>query len=169
MSAVKIRLPEQKKLSFKWKPGGLRRIEARRVEHGWVVLVATSDATEGDHEYACADWAEALLVMGDCFAWDTSEAKEAAKPVEIVGPGFRQFPKFPDTFVRFDIDGDYVTAVFREWGVECRRTVTVLSRHIQWLSDIIGLDVAERGPWFAVLIELRAKSAAALAKEGAGA
>ena len=70
--------------------------------------------------------------------------------------------------MRFDVDGAVdVTAVFREWGVECRRTPGGLYRHIEWLRITIHLDTDELDPWYAVLAELRAKNAAAVANEGA--
>ncbi len=156
-------------LSFKWKPGNLERFEVETAEDGFVVEVWARQASGQDsflRKRVCKSGSEVLELLAACLAWHTSEAKPAdledysSMPGTPVAP---QFPKFPDTFVRFDIDGTYVAAVFREWGVECCRTVDLLARHIQWLDNTIRLKSDELEPWHAVLDELRAKSAAAVA------
>ena len=150
-------------LSF-WKPGELDFFLVSKAATGFIAEVHTKEEESNPagpisrtYRHAFERYPDALELLAECFAWDASEAAPD-RPVSA---------KFPDTFVRFDIEGSYVTAVFREWGVECRRTVEGLSRHIQWLADIIHLDVDERRPWFAVLAGLRVNSAAAVAKEGA--
>jgi hypothetical protein len=145
-----------------WKSGELSHLEVRKTENGFIVLTGTvgpivqpesSGRVKVEREQICKSYPEVLELLAAYFAWDTSEAVN---------------PKFPSTFVRFDIDGTYVTAVFREWGVECRRTVDGLDMYIEWLGGTIQLMPDELEPWYAVLAELRVKSAAAVAKEGAG-
>ena len=149
-------------LSFKWEPGKLARLEVEKVEGGFVVEVWACNASGAEpylRRYVCKSGGGVLELLAACFAWYTSEAAPA-DPVN---------PKFPSEFLRFDIDGAHVVALIDDpIGASTRFTIASLIGRIERLQRF-GLAVDELGPWYAVLAELRARSAAAVAKEGAGA
>lgn len=137
------------KIEFKWEPGELESVTARKVENGFVVRVV---ALGNYCDYALADYPDTLQLMNECFCWDIAPGRE-----EVVAEPVAQ--KFPASFLRFDMVDPELRAVFVESGVQWSPNAKQLDEHIEWLRVYGKFASEELAKWHAVLAELRATAA----------
>ena len=147
-----------------WKSGELSHLKVTKTENGFVVSTWTvgpilqpdcSGRVKVEREQICKSYPEVLELLAEYFAWDTSEAAPD-EPASASGMGFAR-SKFPDTFVRFDIEGSGVWAVLQGLQGEVRHPYTGLAREIDTRKGA-RLSVNEAAKWDALLEELRCRT-----------
>ena len=144
------------KIEFRWKPGTLESVQVRKVMNGFTVRVMAHDVPGACLDYVFARFPDVLELLSECFCWDIApEEEDAAEPAPVATPASAAYPS---RFLRFEVNGADVQAVFRELRIEQSYSPSQLAARIDTLK-LCSPTAKELAKWEAVLTDVRRAAA----------